>query len=189
MNTGKISARYAKALFQVAKSHGTEDSVYNEMQLVAQNFAAVPALRKAMLNPQIDNADRKKLIMSAAGNDKSPVSVQFSKFVDLVIERKREAHFQTISLLYQDLYRKDKNIVIGNLTTATEVDETLVKKMKDVVVKLSNIPDNGKVEFETNIDPSIIGGFKLQVGSNLLDASVSTQIQEIRKTLIEKSES
>lgn len=187
MNTGAISARYAKALFDVAKKHGTEDKVYEEMETIANSFWAVPELKKAMLNPLVKNEERKKLLLSAAGNDKTPVSDELSKFIDLVIEHKREAHFQTISLVYQDVYRKHKNIVIGKLTTAIEPESSLVEKMKQLVFQIAKLPADGKVEFETVVDPKIIGGFQLQVGSDLLDASVSSQLQEIRKTLLEKA--
>lgn len=183
MNTGAISVRYAKALLEVATSHGTSNKVYEEMQTISDAFMAVPELKKAMLNPHVTTEERKKLLLSAAGNDKNPVSAELNKFVDLVIERKREAHFQTISLVYQDLYRKDKNIVVGKLTTAIDPDASLVDKMKSIVSKMTG--SASEVEFITVVDPSIIGGFKLQVGSDMLDASISTQLQDVRKTLLD----
>lgn len=189
MDTGRISVRYAKALLEVAQKNGSANKVYEEMESVSNAFFAVPDLKKAMNNPHVTTDERKKLLLSAAGNESSPVSSEFSKFVDLVIDRKRENYFQSISLVFQDLYRKDNNIIIGKLTTATEVSEQVKEKMKALVAQIANLPLGGKVEFQSEVDPSLIGGFQLQVESNLLDASVASQLQEIKKTLIDKAHS
>ena len=189
MDTGRISVRYAKALLEVAQKNGSANKVYEEMESVSNAFFAVPDLKKAMNNPHVTTDERKKLLLSAAGNESSPVSSEFSKFVDLVTDRKRENYFHSISLVFQDLYRKDNDIIIGKLTTATEVSEQVKEKMKALVAQIANLPLGGKVEFQSEVDPSLIGGFQLQVQSNLLDASVASQLQEIKKTLIDKAHS
>ncbi|MCQ2233508.1 MAG: F0F1 ATP synthase subunit delta [Paludibacteraceae bacterium] len=187
MDTGRISTRYAKALLEVAMKNGSADKVYEEMEMLANSFKEFPVLKKALANPQVDSKERKQLVLSAAGNESSPVSSEFSKFIDLVIERKRESYFQTISLVFQDLYRKEKNIVIGKLTTAVETSDQVKEKMKELVAEIAQIPSDGKVEFVSEVDPKIIGGFQLQVESQLLDASVATQLQSIKKTLMDKA--
>lgn len=189
MDTGRISVRYAKALLEVAQKNGAANKVYQEMESVSNAFFAVPDLKKAMNNPHVTTDERKKLLLSAAGNESSPVSSEFSKFVDLVIDRKRENYFQSISLVFQDLYRKDNNIIIGKLTTATEVSDQVKEKMKALVAQIANLPLGGEVEFLSEVNPNLIGGFQLQVESNLLDASVATQLQEIKKNLIDKAHS
>ena len=113
MDTGRISVRYAKALLEVAQKNGSANKVYEEMESVSNAFFAVPDLKKAMNNPHVTTDERKKLLLSAAGNESSPVSSEFSKFVDLVTDRKRENYFHSISLVFQDLYRKDNDIIIG----------------------------------------------------------------------------
>jgi len=189
MDTGRISVRYAKALLEVAQKNGSANKVYQEMESVSNAFFAVPDLKKAMNNPHVTTDERKKLLLSAAGNESSPVSSEFSKFVDLVLDRKRENYFQSISLVFQDLYRKDNNIIIGKLTTATEVSDQVKEKMKALVAQIANLPLGGEVEFLSEVNPNLIGGFQLQVESNLLDASVATQLQEIKKNLIDKAHS
>ena len=186
MDTGRISARYAKALLEIAHKTGCDRKVFEEMECISNSFMAVPEMKKAMINPHISNEERKSLLLTAAGNESTPVCALFSKFVDLVISRRRESYFQLISLQYLDLYRKANNIVIGKLTTAIEADEQIKNKMKQLVAQISNLPANGEVEFKTEVDPSIIGGFRLQVESNLLDASVSTQLQELKNSLLKK---
>lgn len=187
MDTGRISVRYAKALLEVAEKNGSADKVYQEMETVSESFFSVPELMKALKNPHVSTDERKKLLLSAAGNEFSPVSSEFSKFVDLVIDRKRESYFHSISLVFQDLYRKSNNIIIGKLTTAIDVSDEVKEKMKALVAQIANLPLGGKVEFQSEVNADLIGGFQLQVESNLLDASVASQLQNIRKTLIDKA--
>lgn len=187
MDTGSISVRYAKALLEIAVKNGSATKVYEEMGTISNSFFAVPDLKKAMKNPHVSTEERKKLLLSAAGNDSTPVSSEFNKFVDVVIERKRESFFQTISLVFQDLYRKENNIIIGKLTTATEATDAIKEKMKSLVAQIANLPAGGKVEFQSEVNPNLIGGFQLQVESNLLDASVASQLQNIKKSLLDKA--
>ena len=108
------------------------------------------------------------------------VCPEFEKFLDLVLEHKREAYFQTISLVYQDVYRKAKNIVVGRLETAQEVSKADKDKLKAIVEEKTN----ANVEFVTNVNPELIGGFLLQVGTYQLDASVSSQLRIIKDSLL-----
>lgn len=140
MDTGRISVRYAKALLEVAEKNGSADKVYQEMETVSESFFSVPELMKALKNPHVSTDERKKLLLSAAGNEFSPVSSEFSKFVDLVIDRKRESYFHSISLVFQDLYRKSNNIIIGKLTTAIDVSDEVKEKMKALVAQIANLP-------------------------------------------------
>ena len=75
MDTGRISVRYAKALLEVAQKNGSANKVYQEMESVSNAFFAVPDLKKAMNNPHVTTDERKKLLLSAAGNERDRKSV------------------------------------------------------------------------------------------------------------------
>lgn len=180
MNTGRISARYAKALYEYAAENGQDGKVYEEMKVLSDTLFEVPEINKALLNPIVSADKKKELLTTAAGSD---VSAEFKRFLDLVIEKKREAYFHNISLVYQDIYRKANNIVIGKLTTATSINEEEQDKMKQIVANVTN----SNVDFVTTIDPDIVGGFILQVGTYQLDASVSNQLRSIKNELIRRN--
>lgn len=186
MDTGRISTRYAKAIFEIAISNHSETVVYEEMTTLANSFLLIPKLKKTIKNPQLKENQIKSLLLTATGNDINPVCNDFNKFLDVVISHRRENYLQTICLVYQDIYRKAKNIVIGKLTTAFEPTEDTIQKIKELVAKISNLPEEGKVEFETIINPQLIGGFQLQIGSKLLDASISSEIRDIKKDMENK---
>lgn len=177
MNTGKISARYAKALYKFAEENQHEAEVYESMKLVSSSYESVPQLRDAMINPTISKQKKTDLLIAAAGTE---VCDEYKKFVDLVIERKRESFFQSISLVYQDLYRKEKNIVISQLVTASPVSDAEIVRMRKAVENVST----GSVEFETSVDPDLIGGFVLNVETYQLDASIKGQLRSVRDSLL-----
>lgn len=180
MNTGRISARYAKALYEFAAENGQDGKVYEEMKALSNVMFDLPEINKTLLNPIVTAEKKKELLTTAVGTN---VSAEFKRFLDFVIEKRREAYFHNISLVYQDIYRKANNIVIGKLTTATEIGEEEQMKMKKLVADITN----SNVDFVTNIDDNIVGGFILQVGTYQLDASVSSQLRNIKGELIRKN--
>ena len=76
---------------------------------------------------------------------------------------------------YITLYRKHKNIICGKLTTASAVNTVIENRMKQLVEKYTQ----GSVEFNTEIDPDILGGFVLEYDTYRMDASVKTQLRRI----------
>lgn len=178
MNTGRISARYAKALYEYAAENKKEKEIYDRMKFIAEVFFLTPALDKALDNPRISPERKKELLISAAGSD---VPFEFLRFIDLIIERKRESNIHLMSLVYQDIYRKMNGIVIGKLTTAQPIDSSQEAQMRKLVAAKTG---SEEVDFITNTDQDLIGGFVLQIGSYQLDASLSNQLKKIKNALL-----
>lgn len=177
MNSGTVSKRYARALFEYAKEQGVEDKVFTDMQKLSQALTNDYSLRTALDNPVLFTSDKLELTKTAAGGQ---VSDAFVRFIELVLHQKREKNLQTISLVYLDLYRDYKNISVGKLVTAGSIDTAAQDKIKQLV----NSKVKGTLEFETQIDPEIGGGFVLYIDTYRLDASVSTQLKSIREQLL-----
>jgi len=178
MDSGRISTRYAKALYEYAAERKKEETIYEEMKFISNVFFLTPGLAKALDNPRIASDIKRELIVTAAG---AGMSAELKRFVDLVIERKREAYFQFISLMYQTIYRKENNIVIGKLTTVQPVDAQQERRMKEIVAEKTH----GNVDFVADVNPDLIGGFVLQVGTYQLDASVSSRLKMLKKALLQ----
>lgn len=174
MNNGKISIRYAKALLSSAKEAKVEDKVYSEMVTLESAFAQINLLKQAMVNPTLSKEEKNKLINTVFYNKASKLT---KSFINLVIENGREDYFYRIALSFQELYRKDKNIVVTHLTTAMELDETIKNKIVSSVVN----QENSKVELRTEINPDIIGGYIIDVENKRLDASIIRQLSKLYK--------
>lgn len=177
MNEGMISKRYARALLQYAVGQKVEDTVFSEMKRLAAVYAEEPKLRMAMDNPMLSKENKLKLVLAIVDNK---ASKQFEQFAKLVISKNRERHLRSIALSYVDLYCELKDITTGKLITATEVDDATIEKMKALAGKVRS----GKLDFETQVDPDIDGGFILFVDTYRLDASIRTQLNRIKQDLI-----
>jgi len=180
MNTGLIPVRYATAFLEFATVSNEQDRVYTEAKAIAQSFFQFSALRTVLDNPVLAKAEKRKIIIMAAGGK---VSKSVEKFLDLLLENNREVHLQSIALKYIDLYRKQKNIHYGKLTTAASVDPLTEKKL----MKLVESHTGGTIEMEKIIDSGILGGFMFEVDFVRWDASISGQLRRIRKEYIEKN--
>lgn len=180
MNVGMISKRYAKALLEYAMEKKAEDTVYSEMKKLEAAFAAEPRLRMAMDNPTLTVKDKLELIKAAAG---SKISNVLSDFLDLVLKNKRETGLQYIALSYADLYCQMKHINTAQLVTATPVGKEVADKMKLLVQQVKP----GTLEFNTKVDPEIEGGFVLFFDTYRMDASIKTQLKNIKKQFIEEN--
>jgi F-type H+-transporting ATPase subunit delta len=177
MDIGIISVRYARALLKSALDAKLDGQVYQEMQLLAKSFVEVPELRHTIDNPMLAKEKKEMLLLTAIGDNKA--SALTKAFVGLVLKEDRENMIQFMANSYVTLYRQQKNIIRGKLTTAVAVAPATEQKMRQMVESKTK----GTVEFETEVNPDIIGGFILEYDTYRMDASVKSQLNAILNTL------
>jgi F-type H+-transporting ATPase subunit delta len=172
MDIGVISVRYARALLKSAIDQKLDEQVYHEMQLMAKSYVDVPQLRQTIDNPMIAKDKKQILLTTAAG----PLASQLTQsFIALVLKEDRENVIQFMANSYITLYRKQKNVIRGKLTTAARVSADTEQKMRQMVESKTH----GTVEFETEVNPDIIGGFILEYDTYRMDASVKSKLNTI----------
>ncbi|WP_455075245.1 F0F1 ATP synthase subunit delta [Prevotella fusca] len=172
MNTGVISVRYARALLKSACEQGLEDKVYAIMQTLAQSYLQVPKLRMTIESPMLPKEKKRKLLEVACGENCPEL---IGNFLSLVMKADREELLQLMANDYVGLYRKQKNIIRGKVITASPVSSQTEDKMKALVQSRAQ----GTVEFNTEVDPSLIGGFILEYDTYRMDASVKSKLNAI----------
>ena len=176
MDIGVISVRYARALLNSATDQKQEDQVYQDMMTLARSYLEVPALRQTIDNPMLAKEKKQTLLETACGAGRSQLT---SAFIALVLKEGREAMVQFMANSYVTLYRKQKNVIRGKLTTAARVSPETEQKMRQMVESMTQ----GTVEFETEVNPDIIGGFILEYDTFRMDASVKSKLNNILNTL------
>ena len=172
MDIGVISVRYARALLKGAMVHQQEDEIYHEIQTLLGSYSEVAELRFTIDNPMLPKDKKQELLEVATGGN---VSELLKTFFALVLREGREGILLFIANSYITLYRKQKNIIQGKLTTAVPVTPSIEEKMKDLV----HAKAQGTGEFNTNVDPDIIGGFILEYDTYKMDASVKTKLNAV----------
>ena len=150
MDIGVISTRYARALLKSATDAKLEEQVYQEMMTLAKSYSDVPVLRQTIDNPMLEKSKKQTLLETAVGGTPSKLT---QTFIALVLKEDRENMVQFMAYSYVTLYRKQKNVIRGKLTTAARVSAETEQKMRQMVESKTQ----GTVEFETEVNPDIIG--------------------------------
>jgi len=176
MNIGVISVRYGRALLKSANAQGAKDEVYSDMCSLAKSYLEVPGLRKAIDNPMLAKEQKEKLLLLSCGQNPCELT---KTFIALVLKEGRENLIQFMANSFVTLYRQEKNIISGRLITACAVAPETEEKMRKLVEKRTN----AQVEFSTEVNPDIIGGFILEYDTYRMDSSVQSQLRNILKEL------
>ena len=172
MNEGLIPRRYAKALYEFATEKGDSESIYGIMTTLVKSFSA-------MANPFVDNDDKVKLLMTAAGATQQDAT--FNDFVALLKNNARLDMARGIAMAYLDIYRKANNIYLVEVVTAAPLAADDEQRLKNIINSHLN---GGTMEYASRIDSNLIGGFVIKIGSELLDASVSNELKQLRLKLL-----
>ena len=101
----------------------------------------------------------------------------------LVLKNRRESFLQYICLSFLDLYRKDRRIGIAKLTTAVPVSREVWERIRNSASHLLH----AEMELQTDVDPSIEGGFVFDINDFRLDASIATQLKRVKQQFIDKN--
>ena len=177
MDNGKLSVRYARALFQLAQEQGCEKAIYEGMTRFAHNYLlAITQFNEVLADPIVAQEEKVKLVEMAVGE---PLHDTLKQFIAFVAEQKREDKMFLIAMKYMEMYRSKHNILSTQVTTATELSETTYDKIKDFVKKTFD----ADAEMEVRIDPSLIGGFILDIENTRMDASVAGQLNTLKNKL------
>ncbi|MDD7726160.1 MAG: ATP synthase F1 subunit delta, partial [Bacteroidales bacterium] len=107
------------------------------------------------------------------------------QFLTFLVEKERIGYVSSILLVFQTLYKKEKNIRTAKVTTATELSDEQKKRFVDLIaLKLKNAgisADNVDASFKT--DPRIIGGLILEVDGKQIDSSVASKLAALQRQL------
>lgn len=176
MDIGVISVRYARALLKSSVEAKIEDKVYHEMATMAKSYIGVPELRHTIDNPMLANEKKQQLLQAAAGLQVSDLT---RSFISMVLKEGRANVMQFMANSFVTLYRQHKNVISGKLVTAAPVSAATEQRMRQMVMSKTN----GTVEFETEVNPDILGGFILEYDTYRMDASVKSKLNSILSQL------
>lgn len=177
MDNGRISVRYARALFQTAQEQGCEDAVYDGLTRFAHNYLlAIAQFNEVLADPIVAQEEKVKLMEMAVGD---PLHDTLKQFIAFVADQKREDKMFLIAMKYMEMYREKHHILSTQVTTATQLPEETYDKIKAFVKQTFD----ADAELDVHIDPSLIGGFILDIENSRMDASVVGQLNALKNRL------
>jgi len=166
---------YANALFEAAQERGKLEVIREQLREVVDAEAQVPELRELLRNPQVDPRAR-----AAALEDVLEGAEQLLRnFLLLLADKGRTGQLEEIAREFERLVAEHEGIVHAELTTAVELSDEEATKLLGQIERASG----RKVDATRRVDPELIGGIVLQVGSHRLDASVRGRLERLRRQL------
>lgn len=173
----QIAYRYAKSLIDLAKETNKLEVIKNDIDLF--NDAVKNRELALLLKSPIVNKEKKLSILKALFGDK--MDDMTMSFFNLLTKKSREEGLVDIGKSFIEQYNIMNAITSVTLTTAEDIDEAFMVKVQE---KLNANGISGTINIDKIIDPSILGGFILQIGDQLFDSSVKRKMELIKKELI-----
>lgn len=195
MNTGIIATRYATALLKLVEETGSGETVAAQVQAIEKALDEVPDFRRAVVDPAVAAVQKISLFEASL---KDSMAQELHKFLELLIrngrigdvrlvlttfvtEYYRSRHIKRARLVVADPALLDPVPVEGSLRQAQRL--TLESRLRDLIEKQTGC----RLILKTEVNPSLIGGFVFEVEDTVLDASVSHQLDIIRRQFMEKN--
>jgi F-type H+-transporting ATPase subunit delta len=165
--------RYARAVFELAQQDGDVDAWDRRLNVVRQLFSN-PQVAGILKNPTIASEDRERLITGLDGLDKEATNL-----ARLLVESGRVDEAAPIEEEFQRLSDEAAGRVRATATTAVELSKT----DRDHIQRELSKRLSKDVHLSVDVDPRILGGLRVQFGDHVIDASVATRLQQLRRRL------
>ena len=174
MPNPRLAARYAKSLIDLANERSQLEPVYQDM-LFLQTVCKESREFLVLLRSPVVKADKKVAIVEAVTKGRiSELTVIFNR---LLINKGRESNLPEVITSFIEQYKQQKGIHTVKLTTAVPVTEEMKKQIIGQVQKQTKMDS---IDLKTFVNEELIGGFVLEIGDQLIDASVVYDLNKIK---------
>ena len=173
----EVGHRYAQALFELALDGDMVEPVLSDLERLKRLLAESQDLARLVASPAFTSEEKRKGLEAVAA--KAGFTALSVKFLGLLAENRRASALVQVIDAFRRLYDKHRGVVSARVTTAVKLTSgQLVGVQKALAQALGQEP-----EIETAVDPSILGGIKVKVGSRLYDASLKTKLDTLKFAL------
>jgi F-type H+-transporting ATPase subunit delta len=171
----RLAARYAKSILDLAVERGQLEAVYKDMVFLRvicrSNRDLVNLLQSPIIKP-----DKKRHVLEAITAGRiSPLTTAFNA---LLMSKEREAYLPEIAAAFEEQYKAFKGIQTVKFTTAVPVGEDIKQA---ILQKVKTDRHVAEIDLEMSVRPELIGGFVLEIGDELVDASVAFDLHKIKQ--------
>jgi ATP synthase F1 delta subunit len=166
---------YAEALFDVAREKGKLDSIREQLAQFADALDSDRELQVFFFSPYFSSAEKSE----GLGRALSGAEPELVNFLELLIEKHRMPAAFRIRREFEEMWKRENRRIDVTVTSAVELDPEVVGKIGGEIEKQTG----QKVELASRVDEEILGGIVLQVGNMVLDASIRSRLEKLRKSV------
>lgn len=168
-----VTTPWAEAFLQLSEANGDTATVIDQARKLLAIWRDSPELREAMASPVLEIEAKKAAITSLFSEQISP---SFLNLLKLLADRQRIGVLDAVLERLLELYRDQNGIALATVTSAEALSE---EQLAGITGQIKAVAGTDQVEVNTAIDPALIGGFVLKVGSKVIDASLAGQVRRL----------
>lgn len=170
-----VARVYAEALFEVGRDKGTLDALHEQLGQFADEVDRNRELQVFFFSPYLSSAEKKNGIERAIVGAES----ELVNFLELLVDKHRMTEVFRIRRELDELWKEENRRLDVTVTSAVELDPAVVGRIGEEVERQTG----EKVDLASKVDGEILGGIVLQVGNMVLDASIRTRLEKLRKSV------
>lgn len=166
---------YAEALFEAGKDKGKLDSLQSQLAQFVDAVDGNRELQVFLFSPYLSSADK----VEGLGRAITDAEPELMNFLELLVEKHRMPEVFRIRRELDELWKKENRRLDVTVVSAVELDQAVVERIGQEVERQTG----EAVELSSRVDDGILGGIVLQVGNMVLDASIRSRLEKLRKTV------
>jgi len=178
MNASTIGRNYAEALLSLARKHGDVEQWGELLYSIAGAMREDQTLRTFLETPKLAAAHKIDILEKALGRRVPPL---FLRYVETVIQKRRQMLIPEIAIEYQALIDESENRLHANVTVAREPTEP----EKDALARQLSRLFGKRVVPHITQNPAILGGLIVRVGDTVMDGSVRKRLSVLRQRMLQ----
>ena len=171
--TSEVLEPYAEALMSLAQSQNLVEQFGDNVAALLNLLQGSPELQQFLGNPIYKAEDKKAVLRQLAGEQVHPYMMNF---LLILVDRRRILFLEGICQKFQDILRKLNQTELAEVTSAVALSESQQQTIREKVMAMTSARE---VELNNKIDPELIGGVIIKVGSQVIDASLRGQLRRI----------
>ena len=171
--SSEVLEPYAEALMSLAQSNDLTQRLGEDVAALLNLLEESGELRQFLASPVVSAENKKAVLQQIGGEELHPFMKNFLK---ILVDRRRIVFLEGICKHYQALLRKLNQAVLAEVASAVELTDEQKQSVREKVIAMTSA---NQVELNTKIDPDLIGGVIIKVGSQVVDASLRGQLRRI----------
>lgn len=172
-----LAGRYASALFDLASEGGTVTAVESDLETLAAALADSDELREVMTNPQLSRKTQGEAVAGVASLlDLSDLT---KNFLGVLAENRRLSSLGDMIRAFQMIAAAQRGEVTADVTCAHELSEEQLATLKDKLTARQG----RTVKLNTSVDPDLLGGLVVTIGSQRIDGSIRTRLNSLAQAM------
>jgi len=172
-----LAGRYASALFELASENGTVTAVESDLEKLGSALSESEDLAEATTNPQLSRSAQGQAVAAVASH--LGLADLTTNFLGVLAGNRRLSKLPDMIRAFKTIAAAQRGEVTANVTSAHPLSDTQLSALKD---KLT-IREGRTVMLDADVDPDLLGGLVVTIGSQRIDASIRTRLNSLAQAM------